>query len=82
MRMHGDKYASKLIQLHNVSMFVCLIPQTLHVSGETGGDVFILMRGELHMLDLDLETKLFRIPEGTVFGEGYVLRHLEVRRSA
>ncbi len=47
-------------------------------SGEAGSEVFILMRGELHVLDLDQETFLFAIPEGSVFGEGSVLRHLEV----
>jgi hypothetical protein len=50
-------------------------------AGETGGDVFILIRGELHMVDMDKETFLAKIPEGGVFGEGTVLRHLEVRRS-
>jgi hypothetical protein len=43
--------------------------------------VFILIRGELHMVDMDKETLLAKIPEGGVFGEGTVLRHLEVRRS-
>lgn len=52
----------------------CLPP----AAGETGGDVFILMRGELHMVDMDKETFLAKIPEGGVFGEGTVLRHLEV----
>ena len=47
--------------------------------GEVGGDVFILMRGELHVLDIDNETFLFKIPEGTVFGEATVLQHVEVR---
>ena len=46
--------------------------------GEVGGDVFILVRGQLHVLDLDHETFLFKIPEGTVFGESTVLRHIEV----
>lgn len=46
--------------------------------GETGGDVFILLRGELVMLDLDQTTILFRISPGTVFGEGTVIRQLEV----
>ncbi len=41
--------------------------------------MFILMRGDLHVLDLDQSTFLFKVPEGTVFGEGTVLRHLEVR---
>lgn len=40
--------------------------------------MFILMRGELHVVDLDHETFLSKIPEGGVFGEGTVLRHLEV----
>lgn len=46
--------------------------------GEVGGDVFILVRGELHVVESDGSTSLFRIPEGTVFGEATVLRHLEV----
>lgn len=40
--------------------------------------MFILVRGELHVLDAD-QTFLATIPEGTVFGEETVLRHLEVR---
>jgi hypothetical protein len=48
-------------------------------TGEPGGDVFILMRGELLQLDADKVTRLAAIPEGSVFGEGTVLRHLEVR---
>lgn len=49
--------------------------------GEPGGDVFILMRGELQQLELDVDstTQLSKIPEGSVFGEGTVLRQLEVR---
>lgn len=48
-------------------------------TGELGGDVFILVRGELHVLDSDGSTCIFRIGEGTVFGESTVLRHMEVR---
>lgn len=44
--------------------------------------MFILMRGELHMTDLDGATCLARVPEGSVFGEATVLRHLEVARAA
>jgi hypothetical protein len=55
---------------------MCLL---CYVAGESGGDVFILIRGELHMVDMDKETFLAKIPEGGVFGEGTVLRHLEVR---
>jgi hypothetical protein len=51
-------------------------------AGEVRGDVFILVRGELHVLDSDQKTMLFKIPEGTVFGEGTVLKHLEVRWDA
>lgn len=51
-------------------------------AGESNSDVFILLRGELHVLDLDQQTFLFKVPEGTVFGEGTVLRHVEVRRTA
>lgn len=47
-------------------------------TGEPGGDVFILMRGELLQLDVDLQTTIARIPEGSVFGETVVLRNLEV----
>lgn len=36
------------------------------------------MRGELHAMDLDKETMLYKLPEGSVFGEGTVLRQLEV----
>jgi hypothetical protein len=48
-------------------------------TGEPGGDVFILMRGELLQLDVDRETTIAKIPEGSVFGETVVLRNLEVR---
>jgi hypothetical protein len=41
--------------------------------------VFILVRGELHVLDTDQQTCLLKVPEGTVFGETTVLRHMEVR---
>lgn len=47
-------------------------------AGEVGGDVFILVRGDLHVLDTDQETFLLKIPEGTVFGETTVLRHMDV----
>lgn len=40
--------------------------------------MFILVRGEVHMLDADGETLLLKVPEGGVFGEGTVLRHMEV----
>ena len=54
----------------------CVVAST----GEVGGDVFILVRGELHILDMDQKTSLLKIPEGTVFGEATVLRHIEVSR--
>lgn len=41
--------------------------------------MFILVRGELHVLDTDQQTCLLKVPEGTVFGETTVLRHMEVR---
>jgi hypothetical protein len=50
-------------------------------AGETGGDVFILIRGEISMLDSD-GTFLFKVPEGTIFGEATVLRHLQVRKTS
>jgi hypothetical protein len=40
--------------------------------------VFIMMRGELLQLDVDKETTIAKIPEGSVFGETVVLRNLEV----
>ncbi len=40
--------------------------------------MFILMRGELLQLDVDKETTIAKIPEGSVFGETVVLRNLEV----
>ncbi|KAF6262699.1 hypothetical protein COO60DRAFT_586187 [Scenedesmus sp. NREL 46B-D3] len=55
----------------------CSANTFVYQRGETGGDVFILIRGELHMVDMDKETFLAKIPEGGVFGEGTVLRHLE-----
>lgn len=39
--------------------------------------MFILMRGELLQLDVDKETTIAKIPEGSVFGETVVLRNLE-----
>lgn len=36
------------------------------------------MRGELLQLDVDRETTIAKIPEGSVFGETVVLRNLEV----
>ncbi len=47
-------------------------------AGESSADVYILIRGDLHMLDADQETFMFTVPQGTVFGEGTVLRHIEV----
>lgn len=44
--------------------------------------MFILMRGELLQLDVDGNTMLAKIPEGSVFGETVVLRNLEVRGDA
>lgn len=44
--------------------------------------MFILMRGDLHAMDIDKETFLYKLPEGSVFGEGTVLRQLEVRDSS
>ena len=41
--------------------------------------MFILVRGELHVLDSDQSTCMFKVSEGTVFGEATVLRHMEVR---
>lgn len=55
------------------------LPTSRLDAGESGGDVFMLLHGELHVMDADQETFLFKIPEGTVFGEGTVLRRLEVR---
>jgi hypothetical protein len=40
----------------------------------------MLLNGDLHVMDSDQQTFLFKIPEGTVFGEGSVLRRLEVGR--
>ena len=49
--------------------------------GESHGDVYILIRGDMNVLNSDRRTFLFKIPEGTVFGEGVVLRRMEVRRT-
>jgi hypothetical protein len=46
---------------------------------EAGGDIFILVRGELHVMDTNQEHAVFKVPEGTVFGEASVLKHIEVR---
>lgn len=53
-------------------------PGVIFPAGEPGGDMFILMRGELLQLDVDGSTMLAKIPEGSVFGETVVLRNLEV----
>ncbi|KAF8058454.1 esf2 [Scenedesmus sp. PABB004] len=60
----------------------CSAETYVYQRGESGGDVFILLRGELHVLDLDATTCLAKIPEGSVFGEGTVLRHMEARHAA
>lgn len=41
--------------------------------------MFILVRGELHVLDNnDRSSSMFKVAEGTVFGEATVLRQMEV----
>jgi hypothetical protein len=40
--------------------------------------VFVLLRGELQVMDLDQTTPLYTVGEGAVFGEEVVLRHLQV----
>ncbi|GBG00035.1 voltage-gated ion channel [Raphidocelis subcapitata] len=57
--------------------YTCTRDSFIYQRGEVGGDVFILVRGEVHVLDADGETLLLKIPEGSVFGEETVLRHME-----
>jgi CRP-like cAMP-binding protein len=45
--------------------------------GESHDEVYILMRGEVHILDDDRKTVIYIIPVGTVFGEGVMLRRHE-----
>jgi hypothetical protein len=40
--------------------------------------VFVLLRGELQVMDLDQTTPLYSVGEGALFGEEVVLRHLQV----
>ena len=42
--------------------------------GESHDDVYILMRGEVQVLDADKKTVIYKIPVGTVFGEGVMLK--------
>ena len=60
-----------------LSPYSAAAAEFVYQRGEAGGDVFVLLRGELSVLDADQQTALFRIPEGTFFGEGTVLRALE-----
>lgn len=53
-------------------------PHHFH-AGESSCDLYILVRGDLHVLKDDRQTYLFRIPEGTIFGENSVVRSMEVR---
>ncbi|GFR43465.1 hypothetical protein Agub_g4548 [Astrephomene gubernaculifera] len=48
----------------------------VYMRGESGGDVFILLQGELHVLAADQGTLLYCVPEGTVFGESSILREI------
>ena len=48
-------------------------------SGEPQGDLYILLRGDMHVLDTDRRSFLFKVPEGRVFGEAVALRRIEVR---
>ncbi|GLC41041.1 hypothetical protein PLESTB_000949600 [Pleodorina starrii] len=48
----------------------------VYMRGESGADVYILLQGELQVLSADLGALLYSVPEGTIFGEGSVLRQL------
>ncbi|GIL77637.1 hypothetical protein Vretimale_6799 [Volvox reticuliferus] len=48
----------------------------VYMRGESGSDVYILLQGELQVLAADLGALLYCVPEGTIFGEGSVLRQL------
>ncbi|EFJ52746.1 hypothetical protein VOLCADRAFT_86033 [Volvox carteri f. nagariensis] len=47
----------------------------VYMRGENGADVYILLQGELQVL-AEPSALLYSIPEGTIFGEGSVLRQL------
>jgi len=48
--------------------------------GEAHSSVYILLRGEMHVLGMDRRSFLFKVPEGTVFGETVALRQMEVKQ--
>ncbi|GIL49816.1 hypothetical protein Vafri_6128 [Volvox africanus] len=48
----------------------------VYMRGESGCDVYILLQGELQVLAADQGALLYCVPEGTIFGEGSVLRQL------
>ncbi|GAX86342.1 hypothetical protein CEUSTIGMA_g13754.t1 [Chlamydomonas eustigma] len=55
----------------------CSAETFVYQKGEDHCDMYILLRGEMHVLDSDRRSYLFKIPEGTVFGESGPLRKIE-----
>eukprot|EP00197_Chlamydomonas_leiostraca_P011145 CAMPEP_0202859122 /NCGR_PEP_ID=MMETSP1391-20130828/1378_1 /ASSEMBLY_ACC=CAM_ASM_000867 /TAXON_ID=1034604 /ORGANISM="Chlamydomonas leiostraca, Strain SAG 11-49" /LENGTH=803 /DNA_ID=CAMNT_0049538131 /DNA_START=139 /DNA_END=2550 /DNA_ORIENTATION=+ len=49
----------------------------IYQRGEINADVYILVRGDLHVMDIDRRTPLFKIPEGTIFGEAAAIRKID-----
>lgn len=47
-------------------------------TGELSADFYILVRGDVHVMDVDRKTPLFKIPEGTIFGEATVIKRIDV----
>jgi len=56
------------IQMYSVSAYTYV-----YQSGETGSDVFILLRGDLVLVDVDRDTIICQLKEGAMFGVSGVL---------
>ncbi len=60
-------------------MYVCACVCVRAYTGEHSSDLFILIRGDVYVMDdRDSQTKLVKVPEGSIFGEEGVISHLNV----
>lgn len=49
------------------------------IAGEVATDLYILIRGQLHVVVSDHNTKVVKVAEGTIFGEAGVVLSVQVR---